>query len=364
MPLSRMSPLRAAARLLCAAASLLGLVLAGAALTARAGEAPVIRLKVAGGLADVTQYVLHEEPFWTRRVPEITGGRVRAEIAPFDRSGIRAQEALQLVRLGVIPFGDVLLGMAAGDDPELNAVDLPILNSDIAALRRTVELWRPRLESLLRERYEVELLAVYTYPPQVMFCRQPFSGLTDLAGRRVRTSSVGQAELVSGLGGIPIMIPFASITSSVRDGVVDCAITGALSGNAIGLHEVTSYISPLPINWGVSVFVANQAAWSALPEAIRDALRKGLRELEAEIWQAADRETEEGLACNAGRPGCAAGRPGRMIVVEERWQDEARRLQLVRAIVLPSWVRRCGTDCAEAWNRVAAPAFGLWAKGE
>src|SRR5689334_12477494 len=125
MPVFRSSPFPAAARLLCAMAILLVMAVAGATSPALAEE-QVIRLKVAGGLADVSQYVRHEEPFWTRRVPEITGGRVRAEIAPFDRSGIRGQEMLQLIRLGVIPFGDVLLGLAAAEDPELNAIDLPV----------------------------------------------------------------------------------------------------------------------------------------------------------------------------------------------------------------------------------------------
>jgi len=359
---SRRSPYRAAERLLRAAAVLLVMVLAGAALPARAEEA-VIRLKIAGGLADLSQYVRHEEPFWSRRVPELTGGRVRAEIAPFDRSGIRGQEMLQLIRLGVIPFGHVLLGMAAADDPELNAIDLPILNPDIAALRRTVELWRPRLEGLLRDRYGVELLAVYTYPPQVVFCRRPFSGLSDLAGRRVRTSSVAQSELVAGLGGTPVVIPFAAIIPAIRRDVVDCVITAALSGNVIGLHEVTTHTSPLAISWGVSIFGANQAAWAALPERVRDQLRAGLQELEAEIWQVASRDAEEGLACNAGRPGCREGRRGRMVVVEERWQDEAHRMRLLRAIVLPSWMRRCGPDCAEAWNRFGTLPFGLQARG-
>src|SRR3712207_6545742 len=71
--------------------SALGLLLAGPLLLAAgpegAGDAPPpIKLKVAGGLADLGQYVRHEQPFWSQRVPEITGGRVRAEIAPFDRS--------------------------------------------------------------------------------------------------------------------------------------------------------------------------------------------------------------------------------------------------------------------------------------
>jgi hypothetical protein len=50
-----------------------------------------------------------------------------------------------------------------------------------------------------------------------------------------------------------------------------------------------------------------------------------------------------------------------MTIVEERGQDESRRLQLLRDAVLPSWVQRCGPNCAESWNRHMAPSIGLWA---
>ena len=362
MRLSRLLPLRAVHALRAVAALLLGL--ACGSHPGRAEDAAPIRIKVAGGLADVGQYLRHEQPFWTRRVPEITAGRVQAEIAPFDRSGIRGQEMLPLMRLGVLPFGTLPVGLTSADEPELNALDLPVLNPDIAALRRMVGLWRPRLQALLRERYGVELLAIYTYPAQVVFCRQPFSGLSDLAGRRVRTSSVGQSELVAGLGATPVVIPFAETTGAVRGGMVDCAITAALSGNAIGLHEVTTHVSRTAISWGVSIFAANAASWAALPKEIRGALRDGLNGLQEEIWQAAERETEEGLACNAGRPGCTLGRKGRMVVVEERRQDEARRLQLLREVVLPGWAQRCGPECVVSWNRYVAPSLGLWTEAD
>lgn len=324
------------------------------------GEAP-IRLRVVGGLAGIGQYQRFELPFWRERVPELTDGRVRAEIAPFDRSGIRGQEMLQLIRLGVVPFGNVLLAVAAADDPELNGIDLPALNPDVQTLRRTTALWRPRLTDLLRDRYGVELLAIYTYPAQVVFCRRPFSGLADLAGRRIRTSSVGQSEVVTGLGAVPVVIPFAETPGALRSGVVECAITAAMSGNEVGLHEATSHLSRLAIGWGVSVFGANRAAWRALPEDVRIRLRDGLRELESDIWRYAEVETENGLACNAGLDTCVEGRRGKMTVVRERDQDEARRTQLLRDVVLPGWVRRCGAGCAETWNRHIAPTIGIWA---
>ncbi len=347
-------------RLLAAAAAVL--LAAGPSAAAADAEQAPIRLKVAGGLAELGQYVRHEQPFWSRRVPELTRGRVRAEIAPFDRSGIRGQEVLQLVRLGVVPLGNVLLSLAAADDPELNGIDLPVLNPDVESLRRTAALWRPHLAELLRERYGVELLAIYTYPAQVMFCRRPFSGLSDLAGRRVRASSVGQSELMAALDAVPVVIPFAETLGALRSGVVECAITAAMSGNAVGLHEATSHLSRLAIGWGVSVFAANRAAWLALPDDTRERLGEGLRQLEGEIWRSAEVETENGLACNAGLDACVDGRRGRMTVVQERGEDEALRARLLREVVLPSWVRRCGAGCAASWNRHIAPALGIRAK--
>ncbi|WP_270934944.1 TRAP transporter substrate-binding protein [Falsiroseomonas oryzae] len=320
---------------------------------------PPIRMKVVGGLAGVSQYVRFEEPFWRRRIGELTNGRVQAEIAPFDRSGIRGHEMLQLMRLGVVPFGTVLLSLAATEEPEFNAVDLPGLSPDIDTLARTVEAFRPHLVQLLRERYGIELIGVYTYPAQVVFCNRPFSGLSDLAGRRVRTSSVGQSELIQALGASPVVTPFAEIIQAFRSGVVECAITGTLSGNAIGLHEVTTHVHAMGLTWGISVFGANVNAWASLPADLRAIIRAGVRDLETEIWRAADRETGEGLACNAGLPTCTQGRRGTMTVVPVSPADTARRNRLLTEVVLPRWVNRCGPDCVDAWNTRLAPVFNM-----
>jgi len=359
----------AVVRRLCAAKpGILGLLL-GALLSTLLGSAtataeePPIRLRIIGGLGQVSQYLRYEAPFWTQDVPSLTAGRIVADIAPSDRSGLRAQDMLRLMRLGVVPFGTVTLALAAADEPELNAVDLPGLNPDVATLRRSVSLWRPRIAELLRERYGIELLALYTYPAQVMYCRGAFAGLGDLAGRTVRTSAVSQAEFVTALGGIPVVLPFNETVSAMRDGIVSCAITGTLPGNSIGLHEVATHISPQAISWGVSLFAANAAAWAALPAPARDALGAGLARLEATIWDAAARETEEGIACNTGQGACLNGRPGRLVLVAERGQDAASRKHLLENTMLPAWVLRCGPDCAAQWNRLLAPEFGLLARG-
>lgn len=321
-----------------------------------------LRLKIVGGLADVSQYLRYEEPFWRRRLPEASGGRIQAEIAPFDRSGIRAQEMLALMRLGVVPFGTALLSVVSTEEPEFNAVDLPTVNPDMAALRRTVDLYRPHLQGVLAERYDVELLAVYTYPAQVLFCRSAFTGLSDLAGRRIRTSSVGQSEMFTALGATPLVIPFGETLAALRSGVVECAVTGTLSANAIGLHEVTSHTHRMAISWGLSIFGANRTVWNAMPDWARSMLRTELAGLEREIWQAAEIETGEGFACNSGQAACTTGRRGAMTIVPVSEADQARRLRLLTETVLPGWVRRCGEACVNAWNTRLASSMGVMAQ--
>lgn len=345
--------LGAAVRLLVLVAGLFG----PAAAAAQAPEP--LRLKIIGGLAGVSQFVTYEEPFWRDVVPRLTGGRVQPEIVASDRAGIRSQEMLPLIRLGVVPFGTALLAVISTEEPEFNAMDLPILNPTIADLRRTAALFRPFLEQALRERYGVRLLAVYTYPAQVVWCNRPFASLSDLRGRRVRTSSVGQADLIAAVGGIAVVTPFAEIVSAIRTGVVECAITGTLSGNAIGLHEVTTHVHAMAINWGVSIFAANEAAWQALPEDIRTILSEGIARLEREIWDGAEQETGLGLACAAGLPSCTTGRRGNLTIVPASPDDEARRLALFTGAVLPRWIDRCGPACAEVWNDIFAPALGI-----
>jgi TRAP-type C4-dicarboxylate transport system substrate-binding protein len=345
----------------CLTALAAALVLCLPASGVRAGEP--VRLTVVGGLAGVSQYRQLEQPFWQTEIGERTGGRLVVSIRPFNESGLRGEDMLQLMRLGVVPFGTALLAVAAGDEPELNAVDLPALNPDMAALRQTVGHYREHLRQVLRERYGIELLGIYAYPAQVLFCTRKFEGLTDLAGRRIRTSSVGQSEMMAALGAMPVIIPFAETVAALRDGVADCAITGTLSGYEIGLADVATHVHAMAISWGMSFFGANIAAWQALPADLRDEVRRGVADLEQRIWTQAEDDTARGLAC--ATQGTCPGAPRKpMTLVPLSPRDAERRHRLLTETVLPRWIERCGEACVGAWNTTLKPALGVTAKAE
>ena len=331
--------------------------------SAAAAEPAPMTLRVVGGLGALNQYTRHEVPFWTQELARLSNGRYTAQIVPFDRAGIRGPELLTMVRVGTVPFGTLLVSLASPKDAELAAPDLAGLNPDAASMRRVVDAFRPRLAALLRERHDAELLAVYIYPAQALFCARPVASLAGVRGLRVRTSSVVQADWVEALGGIPVTTPFSELVPNLRAGNVDCAITGTMSGNTIGLHELTTHVHTMAVNWGMAVFVAHGPTWRALPADLRSLLQTQLPRLEAAIWDESVRETDEGVACSTGAPGCRTGRPGRMVAVRPGPADEVVRRQILTSVVLPRWVERCGQDCATQWNRYLAPVVGVEARG-
>ncbi len=317
-----------------------------------------LRLRIVGGLSGVNQYLRYEEPFWTQSLSRLSNGRFSAEIVPFDKAGVPGQEMLTLVRLGVVPFGTALLGLVAGQYPELAAPDLAGLSSDVATLRKSVDAFRPALAKLMRERHGAELLAVYMYPAQVIFCRAPLGALTDLSGRRTRVSSATQSDFVRAVGGIPVLAPFSEITSGMRSGNTDCAITGAVSGQVIGLPAVSKMVYSLPVSWGLAVFGANVNAWRALPEDLRSIIRREMPKLEASIWDEAERQTAFERPCNVAMP-CVAGSLEALEVVRPSAEDEVLRRRIFENQVLPGWIERCGPDCPRLWDTTIGPVLGV-----
>jgi TRAP-type C4-dicarboxylate transport system substrate-binding protein len=339
--------------------AILALSVALAACCGAQAQAPApLRLRIVGGLAGVNQFVLHEEPFWARELAQRSGGRYGADIVPFDRAGVPGQDMLTLMQLGVVPFGTALLGQVVAQYPELGAPDLAGLSPDAATLRRVVAAFRPQLAQSLGERHGLELLAVYIYPAQVFFCTDRVTSLKELAGRKIRVSSPTQADFVTALDATPVSTSFSEIMPAMRSGQTSCAITGAMSGRTIGLHEVARTVYAMPVSWGLAIFAANRDAWQALPEDLRKLLREELPRLEADIWDESERETGRQPACGPG-PDCRPGAPASPLVVWPSQADHQKRREVFEREILPRWVNRCGAGCARLWNRTIAATLGI-----
>ncbi|HLU16400.1 MAG TPA: TRAP transporter substrate-binding protein [Burkholderiaceae bacterium] len=314
-----------------------------------ATDVPETTITVVGGLSNLTAYQNHEQPFWTEKVPELTDGKVKAEIKGFNEMGLKGPEILRLLGQGVLPFATATLSYFASDDPINEAIDLAGLTPSIDTAREITDAFLPVYQEYYGDD-NIKVLGFSTYPAQVMFCNAEINGLADLKGKKVRTSSRTQAEFVEAIGGSSVTIPFGEVVPALQNTVVDCAITGSMSGYSAKWYEVSTHLYALPINWNQQVHAVNQRYWDSLDPKVQEFLEANLPIMYNEIWEAAAQETQEGYDCNTGADACPHDVKGNMKLVEPTDADRAELERITAEVVVPQWAERCSERCVTAFN--------------
>lgn len=328
------------------------------ALPALAQDMPATEFNVVGSIGSLSMYTDMELPFWSEQVPAETNGMITANVKPFTELGFKGGEIFRLVSNGTLQMATTVLAYNSGEVPRNEATDLVGLLDSVEELATVAAAWRPSYAEFLETEHNIKLLGFGTYQAQVIYCRDEFTSLSDLAGRKVRASGASQQAFVTYLGGSPLSIAFAEVQPSLTSGVVDCAITGALSGYKAKWFESAKFVSPMPVNFGLAAQLANLDWWNGLDASVQDYLTTGLAGLETSIFALAATETETGLACNTTGP-CPHGDNGGMTLVPMTEADEALRAEAVKAAILPAFAERCGADCVTAWNASIGAELGV-----
>ena len=339
-----------------------------AALAALVGTAvhaqalPKTQLKIVGGLSNLAPYNDFEKPFWTTTVPALSGGQVTAEIKGFNEMGLKGPELLRLMSQGVVEFGTATLSYFASDDPINEAVDLAGLTTDAKTQRQVVAAFEPVYEKLYGGATGVKLLGLSPYPAQVLFCNADMKSLGDLKGKKVRTSSRTQAELIEALGGTSVTMAFGEVVPAMQNKVVDCAITGSMSGYSAKWYEVSTHLVALPINWNPQIHAVNQKAWDRLDPKVQTFLQTNIDKMLDAMWNGAAAQTQLGYECNTGAAACTQAVKGKMVLVQPSEADRALLKKTMQDTVLPKWAARCSAQCVADFNATIGKSLGLTAR--
>lgn len=347
------------ARLCAAAAVAAGIALGLAARPGAAQELPQLRVRVVGYFSNLLQVREVERPFWTEQVPRASNGRITAEYTNQDTVGIRDFQILRVLQQGVTDFAASDISKMAGDDPIFEGCDLAGMVDDIRTQRRACEAWRAAMAGSMEQKFNARLMALFPNPSIVYWCNTPIASLEDLRGKRVRVFNITQGDFVRAVGAAAVTIPFPEVVPAMQRRVVECGLTGTLSGNTAGWPEVTTHLFTLNAGWSIAFQAVNRDSWRRYPPAVQAFFTEQFAKLENDMWDLMGRATEQGIACNIGRADCTMGRPGNMTLVPVPEADQARRRQILNEVVLPAWGRRCGRACAERWNRDVGPIVGL-----
>jgi TRAP-type C4-dicarboxylate transport system substrate-binding protein len=333
--------------------------LLGTIAAAGAAELPKTHVKVIGYFSNLAQTKLVEKPFWTQKIEKDSNGAVTADYNNLDVLGINDYQILHMTQLGVTDFAATDISKMAGDDPVFEGCDLAGITNDIDTARKACDAWRPMMADAMAKKFKTQLMILAPNPPIVFWCRDKIAHLSDMKGKKVRVFNKTQSDFVTALGGETITMAFPEVVPALQRGVVDCALTGTLSGNTAGWPEVSKYLLPLNVGWSIAYEAANASSWEKFKPEIRQFFEKEFKQLEDDMWTIGEKATREGVDCNTGKGECTLGKKGSMELVQISPEDEAARKKLVQDVVLAAWGKRCGKPCAEKWNGTVGKIVGL-----
>ena len=328
-----------------------------------AQDLPRTHFKVVGLQSHLNSFKTGEKAFWEDVLPKASKGQITGDITAQDLHGLKGPEILRLMKLGVIDLASGVIGYMAGDSPQFDGVDLAGVSPDMATTRKIVDAYTPVLNKIMEEQYGARLLILFPSPPQVLFCRKPVGKVADLKNMKVRVSTPSMADLIAGLGATTITMPFGEVTTALERGVIDCGITGTLSGNTAKLFEVTSHLYPLYSGWSIHFTAVSKKSFDALDPRVQKFMLDQYAALKDRLWATVAEEEQDGINCSIGKDPCKYGFKGKMTLNPLSAEDLAAAKKVVSSTVVPNWAKRCGQKCTQDWLATVGVVVGISSVG-
>ncbi len=334
----------------------------GLLMSASPSAAETIKLKVLGqphatGLIQKER----EEPFF-KSFAEKSGLDVEVDYKALDVTGIKDTEELRILKSGLFDIVSLRMSQVSRDAPTILGLDLVGLNPTYGAGRKTMKAFSSVVDEELQKKFNTKLLGIWPFGPQVLFCKDKITKLTDIKGMKVRVYDQNLAKFVSSVGGTPVPIGFSEVHQSLARGVVDCAITGPSSANSAGWMEVTSYQLPLAFQIALNGYGINLDTWNRFSPDQQTTISVMFDGLIEDIWQYSETLFEDAVRCNVGKEPCTTGKKYTLKDVAVSAEDIAIVQNAVREISFPTWAEICDKSnegCSDKWKKTVGLMLGM-----
>lgn len=336
--------------------------LLSAALVAGAGAALAqTSLRIAGNFSQNQKQVAIEQGFFDG-LGEASGVDLAVAYNPMDVVGVKAPDALRMLRGGAFDVMSVQIGMASRDDPFFEGVDLIGVATDMASLRMVVDAYRPAFDERLQSKFNAKVLTLWPFGPQVFFCNAEIRNLDDMKGLKIRSFTPSMSAMLEALGATPVTLQFSEVYPALQRGVASCGVTSPASGNTGNWPEVTTHLLPLSVSGSVQGHFINLDTWNKFSDEEKAALEARFKTLENQLWDLAINASDDAIDCNVGADSCQDHKKFAMKLVEISESDQVRIKEISESVVLPIWKETCNavdSSCSDTWNATAGAAAGV-----
>lgn len=321
-----------------------------------------VKLRIAGNLlATGLIQQKKEQPFF-ENMAKITGLPVETDYKSQDVLGVKDADGLRVLKSGLFDIVSLRLAQVSRDEAFFLGPDIVGLNPDYTTAKKVISAYREAFDKRLQERHGAKLLGLWPFGPQVVFCRVPITGLSDLKSKKVRVYDASLSKFVEKLGGIPVTIPFGETQQALERGVTDCAITGPSSANTAGWPEVTTHFMPIGFQIALNAYGMNLNKWKSLSPELQARFTQAFAALEDDIWAYSENIFNDAVRCNVGKDPCETVKKFNMVEVPVKPEDQKLIQDALVSISLPTWAELCDKsypDCSATWKKLVGPIVGL-----
>jgi TRAP-type C4-dicarboxylate transport system substrate-binding protein len=266
-------------------------------------------------------------------VAKATGGKLKITVFAAGELPYKAPDVVKAVATNQVQMGDVAVGFAAGDVPELNVLSLPFLCTSYEQFERVLPAVRPTADDLLQKKFGLTVAIHWTMPPQNMWLNKPVNAIDDLKGMKVRAWNPEQVEMMRALGGSAVSITSAEVIPALERRVIDGAITSALSASDWRAYEIVKAGYMLNLTMGHQVMMVNAAELAKLPADVRETFLAKAAEWEPKYRQMSeegDKAARENLRAN------------KVSLIEPTAEDRRKAQQMMRSS-WDQWAQKHGS---------------------
>jgi TRAP-type C4-dicarboxylate transport system substrate-binding protein len=327
-------------------------------------NAETAQLRVSGFFSIVHKVIEVEKRFFAE-LPERTGLEIAVSYAPLDQLGVKMPDALRLVKSRTFDIMVAGLGNVARDDPFIEGADIAGVSTNAEVLRNVLDAYRPAMETRLRERFNIQLMALWPAGIQGLFCNTEIKTIDDLKGKKIRVWNASQALVLEALGATSLTMQMPEVYLALQRGVMDCATTSPSAGNTAKWTEVTTHYVPLSIGAAVNAYHMNLDTWNEFPPTAQRKLAAEFKRLEGELWEVGTTVQDDGLNCSVNREPCKDHKRYNLTLVPKT-ADFDRKLQIAaEGSAVKAWGAACDKvypGCSKVWNGSVGKVSSLMVK--
>lgn len=238
-----------------------------------AAHAETITLRFAQQNPDTGLSTINCVDPWLKQVEEATGGKVKIQ-AYHGQTLAKGKDMWNATKMGITDIGWCFHGYWPGMTPLSDVISLPGLPFRTAEKGSEV-LWQlyEKFPEIQNEYKDVKVLLFYTSEPYTLITvKKPVKVLEDMKGMKVRMTGGPPTDMVTALGGVPMLIPMPDSYISLQKGVIDGMGAPWEAIHVWRFYEVVQYYTDGVFPAVYFSIAMNKNKWNSLPKDVQEAM--------------------------------------------------------------------------------------------